>query len=138
MNRSTMRALVLMIFVAALVAATNAQAVDVTFKVRMAYQVELGNFDPDSEFVDLAGTFNGWGTDPLTPLADADGDTIYEVTVEGFTPSEYIEFKFRLNGQWDGREEFPGPGNNRAYTVPANDDTILVWYNDHAPGGGIG
>ncbi len=138
MNRNMMRALSLVILVAALVAATNARAVVISFRVRMAYQVELGNFDPDSEFVDLAGTFNGWGTDPLTPLADADGDTIYEVTLEGFTPSEYIEFKFRLNGLWDGREEFPGPGNNRVYTVPPSNDTILVWYNDHAPNGGIG
>ncbi len=138
MNGSMMRALALMILVAGLVTATSARAVDVTFQVRMAYQVELGNFDPDSDFVDLAGTFNGWGTDPLTPLADADGDTIYEVTLDGFTPSEYIEFKFRLNGQWDGSEEFPGAGNNRVYTVPASDDTILVWYNDYAPNGGIG
>ena len=40
-------------------------------------QVVFGNFDPAQDFVDLAGTFNGWGTDPLTVLADADGDTIY-------------------------------------------------------------
>lgn len=24
----------------------------------------LGAFDPDQDFVDLAGTFNGWGADP--------------------------------------------------------------------------
>jgi glycosidase len=120
----------------ALGAAVNAAAVEITFQVRMAYQIELGSFDPDTEFVDLAGTFNGWGTDPLTPLSDADGDTIYEVTVDGFSPSDYIEYKFRFNGAWDGREEFPGYGNNRVYTVPATDDTILVWYNDLQPGGG--
>jgi glycosidase len=136
MNGSMKRAVTLVLVATALVAATEAQAVDVTFKVRMAYQVVLGNFDPGSDFVDLAGTFNGWGTDPLTPLADADGDTLYEVTVEGFSPSEYIEYKFRMNGVWDGSEEFPGAGNNRTYTVPAQDDTILVWYNDQQPGGG--
>ncbi|MCK4408633.1 MAG: hypothetical protein KAW67_01020, partial [Candidatus Eisenbacteria sp.] len=138
MNGILMRALTLAVLIAALVTATNAQAVEITFQVRMAYQVELGNFDPESDFVDLAGTFNGWGTDLLTPLADADGDTIYEVTLDGFTPSEYIEYKFRMNGVWDGSEEFPGAGNNRVYTVPASDDTILVWYNDYAPDGGIG
>ena len=88
--------------------------------------------------MDVAGTFNGWGGSPLTPLADADGDTIYEVTVDGFSPSEQIEYKFRLNGEWDGSEEFPGAGNNRFYTVPTTDDTILVWYNDYAPNGGVG
>ncbi|MFH1690240.1 MAG: alpha-amylase family glycosyl hydrolase [Candidatus Eisenbacteria bacterium] len=138
MNGSMLRALTLVVLVTALVTATNAQAVEVTFRVRMAYQVELGNFDPLNDFVDLAGTFNDWGSSPLTPLADADGDTIYEVTLGAFTPSEYIEFKFRINGQWDGSEEFPGPGNNRVYTVPASDDTILVWYNDYVSNGGIG
>jgi glycosidase len=138
MSGSQMRALTLVVLVTALVAATDAQAVEVTFKVRMAYQVVLGNFDPNEDFVDLAGTFNGWGTDPLTPLSDADGDTIYEVTVDGFTPSEYIEYKFRLNGVWDGSEEFPGVGNNRTYIVPAHDDTILVWYNDMEANGGVG
>ena len=137
MTGSMMRALTFVALAAALGAGTNAQAVEITFQVRMAYQVELGNFDPGSDFVDLAGTFNDWGNDPLTPLADANGDTIYEVTLDGFSPSEYIEFKFRLNGEWGGSEEFPGLGNNRVYTVPASDDTITVWYNDLQPGGGF-
>ncbi len=114
----------------------NALAVEITFQVRMSYQVELGAFDPSSDFVDLAGTFNDWGTDPLTPLSDADGDTVYSVTLGGFSPAEEIEYKYRLNGQWDGSEEFPGAGNNRHYTVPSVDDTITVWYNDLQPGGG--
>jgi alpha-amylase len=137
MNGGRAKMLTLVALVALLVAAPSVQAVEITFKVRMAYQAVLGNFDPAGDFVDLAGTFNGWGTDPLTPLADADGDTIYEVAVDGFTPSEDIEYKFRLNGVWDGSEEFPGIGNNRHYTVPTYDDTILVWYNDQEPGGGV-
>ncbi|MBD3368486.1 MAG: T9SS type A sorting domain-containing protein [Candidatus Eisenbacteria bacterium] len=123
------------LLLSALVAAPVA-AVEVTFQVRMAYQVELGLFDPEEDFVDIAGTFNSWGDD-LTPLADADGDTIYEVTLDGFAPDEYIEYKYRLNGEWGGTEEFPGAGNNRVYTVPASDDTVLVWYNDMEPGGGV-
>ena len=136
MNNSKLRTLTFAVFTAVLVVATSLQAVSITFQVRMSFQVELGNFDPGSDFVDLAGSFNNWGIDPLTPLADADADTIYEVTIDGFTPSEYIEFKCRINGQWDGTEEFPGVGNNRGYTVQESDDTILVWYNDMLPGGG--
>jgi glycosidase len=138
MNSSMMRAFTFAVFCILLFTSTIAQAVPVTFQVRMSFQVELGNFDPGSDFVDLAGTFNDWGNDPLTPLTNADGDTIYEITLDGFTPSEYIEFKFRINGQWDGTEEFPGPGNNRSYTVMGSDDTIFVWYNDMMPGGGVG
>ncbi len=138
MNGSMTRAFSIAAAVMALAAPTIARAVPITFQVRMAFQVELGNFDPNTDFVDLAGTFNGWGTAPLTPLTDADGDSTYEVTLEGFTPSEIIEFKFRINGLWDGTEEFPGVGNNRVYTVPAGADTILVWYNNLMPNGGTG
>ena len=104
--------------------------------VRDGSRALLGNFDIEDDFVDVAGTFNGWGTDPLTPLSDADGDTIYDVTVTGFTPGEIIEFKFRLNGVWDGTEEFPGVGSNRVYTVLESGNLIDVWYNDDEPGGG--
>jgi len=30
----------------------------------MSYQIKLGKFDPSTEFVDLAGTFNNWGGMP--------------------------------------------------------------------------
>jgi glycosidase len=136
MNGSMKKALTLAVFFTLLPAATLAQAVQVTFQVRMSYQAELGSFDPGSDFVDLAGSFNSWGTDPLTPLTDADGDSIYEITLGGFAPSDQIEFKYRINAQWDGTEEFPGVGNNRTFTVGTAGDTILVWYNDMQPGGG--
>jgi len=136
MKDDTIRALALVVLVTLLATATSAGAVDITFQVRMAYQVELGAFDPHSDVVDLAGDFNGWGSDPFTPLADADGDTVYAVTLGGFSQGEQLEYKYRINGEWDGTEEFPGYGNNRHYTVPAADDTVTVWYNDLQPGGG--
>ncbi len=134
--RSVLRLRDLLILCTLLALAAAATAVPVTFRVRMAQQIEMGLFDPATEFVDVAGTFNGWGGDPMTPLADADGDSIYDVTVAGFTPGETIEYKFRFNGAWDGREEFPGYGSNRVYTVLEDGNEILVWYDDLAPGGG--
>jgi glycosidase len=122
----------------AVVVPAAAHAVSIDFRVRMSHQIELGNFDPTTEFVDLAGPFNGWGTEELIVLSDADGDSIHEVTVDGFTPGETIEFKFRLNGEWDGREEFPGGGPNRSYTVRSSGNEILVWYGDRAPDAGVG
>ncbi|CAN5596907.1 hypothetical protein BH23BAC4_BH23BAC4_11140 [soil metagenome] len=98
----------------------------------MSYQVEQNLFDPAAMFVDVAGTFNGWGSN-LTPLTDSNDDLTYEVTVGGFQAGSTIEYKFRLNGVWDGREEFPGPGNNRVYHVQAGPNVITVWYNDQAP-----
>ncbi len=136
MNGSMIRRSAFAASIALLVTSTPSLAVPVTFQVNMSYQAELGNFDPGNDIVDIAGSFNGWGTDPLTGLTDADGDSIYEVTIEGFNVSDFIEFKYRINAQWDGTEEFPGVGNNRAYTVTGNSDTIFVWYNDQQPGSG--
>jgi 1,4-alpha-glucan branching enzyme len=136
MNIKTIRTRILITIAAVLVTASVAQAVPVTFQVRMARQIEMGIFDPDKDFVDVAGTFNGWGSDPLTVMADADGDTIYEITLNGFSSSETIEFKFRINGQWDGTEEFPNNGPNRVYTVQPSNNLILVWYSDDDPGAG--
>lgn len=111
-------------------------AIPITFQVRMVYKIELGDFDPVMDFCDLAGTFNAWGGDPLTPLSDDNEDTIYEITLTGFTPGDHVEFKFRINGQWDGSEEFPGGGANREYTVLAGENSILVWYNNEVPDSG--
>jgi len=107
------------------------QSVPILFEVNMSYQIDQNQFDPETEFVDVAGTFNNWGGD-LIQLSDADGDSTYSVTVKGFSSGQTIEFKFRINGQWNGREEFPGTGNNRSYTVKPNNNEISVWYNDEA------
>lgn len=92
------------------------QGVSILFEVNMTYQIEAGNFDPQEEFVDVAGSFNNWGEN-LNQLSDEDGDSTYTVTVDAFSQGETIEYKFRINGEWNGREEFPGTGNNRSYTV---------------------
>jgi len=97
----------------------------------MSYQIELGDFDPDEDFVDVAGTFNDWGS-PVTQLSDEDNDSVYTVTLDGFSINETIAYKFRLNGQWGGTEEFPGAGNDRFYTVQDGENVIEVWYNDEA------
>lgn len=106
-----------------------AQSVSITFEVNMSYQVELGEFDPQTETVDIAGNFNGWGS-PEDQLFDEDGDSTYTITLSGFSTGTEIAFKFRQNFAWDGSEEFPGGGPNRTYTVPDSNSTVSVWYND--------
>ncbi|MEM8600083.1 MAG: alpha-amylase family glycosyl hydrolase [Bacteroidota bacterium] len=127
-------ALLLAFPLVALVPDAGAQ-VPITFRVQMDVQAERGAFDPAFDSVDIAGSFNDWGS-PVTPLADPDGDLTYEVTLGGFTPGQALEYKFRYNGTWDGTEEFPGVGNNRRYTVLPADNVITVWYNDEAPATG--
>jgi alpha-amylase len=123
----------LLLLLVALLIPGSARALPVTFQVRMSHQIDLSNFDPDHDFVDLAGDFNGWGNSPLTPLTDGDGDETYEITLGGFTAGQSIEFKFRMNGEWDGSEEFPGGGPNRQYTVQEDENQILVWYDNELP-----
>lgn len=108
-----------------------AQTVAVSFQVNMSYQIAQGKFDPQKEFVDLAGTFNNWGAQQLK-LSDGNSDQVYE-TVLNLPVSSAIEYKFRINGVWSGREEFPGGGNNRRYVVTSGSNNISVWYNDELP-----
>ncbi|MEZ5082093.1 MAG: alpha-amylase family glycosyl hydrolase [Bacteroidales bacterium] len=110
----------------------KAQNATISFRVNMSYQVFLENFDPSTEFVDLAGDFNGWGSE-LTILSDENEDNIYNITLSGFYVSQTIQFKFRQNGAWDGTEEFPGGGPNREFTVLTTQDSVDVWYNDETP-----
>lgn len=111
---------------------TYAQNATLIFEVNMSHQIKQDNFDPDTEFVDVAGTFNAWGS-TLNQLQDADGDSIYSITLSDFTVGNTIEFKFRFNGQWDDREEFPGTGNNRTHTISSEEETLAFWYNDDEP-----
>jgi glycosidase len=104
------------------------QTTTVVFNVNMKYQAVLGNFNPATEFVDLSGTFNNWGS---TMLTDTDGDSIYSASLT-LNVGDNIEFKARINGQWNGREEFPGGGPNHSYTVVQN-GVVDFWYNDMIP-----
>ncbi|MEA3431055.1 MAG: lamin tail domain-containing protein [candidate division WOR-3 bacterium] len=109
--------------------------VDVTFEVNMSYQITLGNFTADTDYVDVAGNFNNWGDSPIV-LDDPDSDSIYSVTVSGFCPGDTIEYKFRINGNWD-TSEFPFGGPNRVYVVPDTNSVVSHWYNDEEPPEGV-
>ena len=105
-----------------------AQSTSVVFNVNMKQQIALGNFKPATDFVDLSGTFNNWGS---TKFADSNNDSIYTVSI-AFNVGDYIEFKARINGLWNGKEEFPGGGANRTYTVVQN-GVVSFWYSDVIP-----
>ncbi len=104
----------------------------VTFEVNMSYQIKTGNMDPSSDYVDIAGSFNGWDG-ANHHLTDADADSVWEITLDSLmAPGDVIEFKFRINGSWD-TSEFPSGGPNRVYIVQDGSQTYSVWYNDFDP-----
>ena len=109
----------------------NEAQVSITFQVDLSYQIELGNFNPNTEWVEVAGSFNGWNGSGR--FQDDDGDGRYELNIGGFQAGENIAYKFRYNGQWDGREEFPGVGNDRMHTVGSSSEILFHWFNNDSP-----
>ena len=90
------------------------QSADVVFNVDMTLPIANGTFKPASgDFVDVAGTFNSWNG-ASSHLTDADGDGIYTLTVPALPNFQNIEYKYRINGDWN-TSEFPSGGPNRVY-----------------------
>ena len=83
-------------------------AVDVTFNCDMNYQIEMENFDIGTDIVDVPGSFNGWGEESIDLLVDEDEDGIYSITISDFAIEETIQFKFRINQDWN-YVEMPNP-----------------------------
>lgn len=103
--------------------------VDVTLNVMMHEWLRLGKFNLATDFVDVAGTMNGWGADAMV-LSDTDSDTTYSITIP-LMPYSTQEFKFRINGSWaDDKSEFPGGGPNRTLTVGETASEHTYWFND--------
>lgn len=103
----------------------------VVFNVNMNVQIGLGNFNPLTDSLDVAGSFSNWAS--AGNMTDPDGDGIYTISVDGFSTNQMIEFKFRINEDWN-LAEFPNGGLNRSYTVIGGGaDVLMYWYNDVLP-----
>jgi hypothetical protein len=86
----------------------------VTFNVDMTKHIASGEFNPGADFVDVSGSFNGWtGSAHLT---DPEADGLYTITLDGMPVGQMIEYKYRINGDWN-TSEYPNGGPNRKYTV---------------------
>ncbi|MCK4530235.1 MAG: hypothetical protein KAU44_03590, partial [Candidatus Marinimicrobia bacterium] len=104
--------------------------VDITLSVMMHEWLRRGDFDLASDYVDVAGTFNGWdGSGDI--LSDLDNsDTTYSVVVP-MMPYSTQNFKFRINGSWDNdKHEFPNDGPSRELIVPTAATEYTYWFNN--------
>jgi len=118
--------------------------VPVTLSVNMNQQIGLGNFTPLMNYVDVAGSLNGWGGDWNDELYDSDADGIYVTVPPVFAPvdaeGDTMEFKFRIDSSWDDdKHEFPGGGPARKFVVMDTtggvvNEAEVVWFNDIALG----
>ncbi len=116
-----MKKLILAFFI--LQISLHAQFHTVEFQVNMGVQIFREHFNPATQQVFIAGTFNGW--DPYsTQMFDFDGDSIYTLVVAGFLEGSLIEFKFIYGDQiW---EIVP----NRQYLIPNNNSTYYAFFNN--------
>jgi glycosidase len=89
----------------------------ITFEVDMNQLISKGYFNPATETVDIVASFNSFGSDSITKLQDFDGNGIYEVTIWNMTIGSTIDYKYRINGVNDGREEFANSNYVRSYLV---------------------
>ncbi|MFZ4520320.1 MAG: T9SS type A sorting domain-containing protein [Bacteroidales bacterium] len=107
-----------------------------TFQCDMGYYVKAHHFDISSDYLDVAGNFNGNGANDA--LFDADGDTLYSFEI--FLDTAWIHqgplsFKFRINGK-NGTTELPGkPNRNYAFhdTIQQNPNLYTCYFNNLDP-----
>jgi hypothetical protein len=85
---------------------------DVVFNVDMTIPIANGSFKPATDFVDVSGTINNWGSS--AHFTDTDGDGIYTLSFPALGCFTKIEYKYRINGDWN-TSEFPSGGPNRVY-----------------------
>jgi len=100
----------------------------------VTFRVDMNRY-PDPSIINsmtVAGSFQGWNN-AANPMTDADGDGIWETTVE-LVNGEY-EFKFLVNGVWGMDEMFDGgeectktTGDFTNRVVMIEGDTILPAY----------
>jgi len=98
--------------------------VNVTFLLDMQVKIEEGLFDPASETIVVAGSFNGWNSANTNYFTDSNADSVYECTW-AMNPSQDIYYKFVIGtGGWESVD-------NRHAVIGTNDTTLAVVYYDN-------
>jgi hypothetical protein len=107
-----------------------------TFQCNMDYFIESHQFTAETDYLDVAGNFNGSGANDI--LFDPDGDSAY--TLQLFLDTTWIQqgpltFKFRINGNWNTSELAGKPDRTYAFhdTVNQNPNFFACHYNDLDP-----
>jgi len=124
----------LVLFLSFLFGNIHAQTCNVTLRVNMKYAIEQGKLNPQSDYVDVAGSFNGWdGTNHHLTAGD---DSVYSITLSNLLIDSIFEYKFRINGSWDDNlHEFPAGGSNRKFRTPHTGDLVVSKiFNNNKPG----
>ena len=114
----------------------NPATVPMTFKCNMSYQLKMGRFDKTQDYLDFASEINNWGGD-YDVLFDRGNDSIYEFNINVdttyITNQPKIQYKYRINGDWENAESLPNRIARVQDTTGGFKNVIEVWYNDQDP-----
>ena len=118
----------------ALSAAIPANGIPVTFQVNMSAQTALGNFNPTTDTVVVAGdAINSWSTS-ASPLASSVADSnIWTGTFDiAATAGATVQYKYVMNTNgvavWEGNVGAGGGTGNRSFALAASAQTLPVVY----------
>ena len=118
---------------------TVTQFKSLTFIVNMSNYIADSLFNPTTDTVDVAGTFNNYdGTKNILSIVPGTDSSVYSTTIPGFLDGDRLEFKFRINSSWDDSiVEFPYGQPNRIWTIEQDKYTYTCYYNDQGVPFGI-
>jgi hypothetical protein len=113
--------------------------VNLIFTVNMSRYIADTLFNPRTDTVDVAGTFNKYdGTKNILSIVPGSDSAVYSTTIPGFLDGDRLEFKFRINSSWnDTAVEFPFNQPNRVWIVEPGKYTYTCFYNDMGTSFGI-
>ncbi len=101
----------------------STDSVMLTLNVNMRVKTLEGDFNPASDFVVAAGSFQGWNPGAAPHMTDDDGDSIYTGTYKVPSKATY-EYKFVINAtNWETRD-------NRRVVIGDSDVTVPPVYFD--------
>lgn len=105
--------------------------VPLTFVVNMSVYINDSIFSPRTDSIDIVGNFNNWTGNQYKLDSMPGSDSLYAITIPGFTVGQHLEFKFRINCSWvDTLVEFPYGQPNRTWDIEEGKYTYSCYYND--------
>ncbi len=96
---------------------------EVEFKVDMEVEIATGNFDPATDLVVVAGSFNGWNTTADTLAQDFVNPNLFSklIEFENVVPPATHEYKFVTGTAGDGNPSGWESVDNRKLTLTGNE-----------------
>ncbi|MFN2395312.1 MAG: alpha/beta hydrolase-fold protein [Bacteroidales bacterium] len=111
----------------------------VTIQAQVTFTlVSIPDYTPEGDQIFIGGNFNGWNPGDAQYVLEKNNDDLWEITLDGFSEGETIQFKF-TRGNWETVEKGAEGEEigNRSFTFgngQSVDVTILNWADNNGGG----